>query len=407
MKLYIFNPDVEMALANNTENYIPPASIRRLADNLAMLPIWYAQPGSMVLAAPDYNQEFLLSMKQLFGIQVELVGWSGLRNACPNAQVVPWGWSPTLRRRLLDAGIRMQRLPTPGQLTEYRNHASRETDVFFGQRVESRRMPHTCGNHCLVSENGLKHLEQQLKSGSKTPCVFKALWSSSGRGLRWCRNGLTKSALDWCRSEVREHGMVIMEPVYDKVEDFAMEFFCDGQGQVLFSGYSSFDTNEKGAYRSNILTSDVQIESWLCRYVSLPTLIQVREQVQQELELCYAHRYAGPIGIDMMVCRKPDDRTYAIYPHVEVNLRMTMGMVARYFYDRFVTPSSEGRLYIETYPSPADLQERATQDHKLYPLNIRNGRIVAGCMELVPVTPRSVNRAYAIISPRDAATGRS
>ncbi len=51
MKLYIFNPDSDIALANNDVNYMAPASARRMAEDLALLPIWYAQPGSMVLAA--------------------------------------------------------------------------------------------------------------------------------------------------------------------------------------------------------------------------------------------------------------------------------------------------------------------------------------------------------------------
>ena len=46
MKLYVFNPDADMALGNNEENYMAPATIRRMAEDLALLPIWYAQPGS-------------------------------------------------------------------------------------------------------------------------------------------------------------------------------------------------------------------------------------------------------------------------------------------------------------------------------------------------------------------------
>ena len=42
MKLYVFNPDADMALGNNEENYMAPATIRRMAEDLALLPIWYA-----------------------------------------------------------------------------------------------------------------------------------------------------------------------------------------------------------------------------------------------------------------------------------------------------------------------------------------------------------------------------
>ena len=39
MKLYVFNPDADMALGNNEENYMAPATIRRMAEDLALLPI--------------------------------------------------------------------------------------------------------------------------------------------------------------------------------------------------------------------------------------------------------------------------------------------------------------------------------------------------------------------------------
>ena len=73
MKLYVFNPDADMALGNNEENYMAPATIRRMAEDLALLPIWYAQPGSGVLASSAYNADYLKQMQQLFRLDVHLV----------------------------------------------------------------------------------------------------------------------------------------------------------------------------------------------------------------------------------------------------------------------------------------------------------------------------------------------
>ena len=50
MKLYLFNPDSDLALANNETNYIAPVSARRMAQDLALLPVWYADPYNAVLA---------------------------------------------------------------------------------------------------------------------------------------------------------------------------------------------------------------------------------------------------------------------------------------------------------------------------------------------------------------------
>ena len=50
MEIYIFNPDADLALADGGENYIAPASARLMARDLALLPLWYAEAGSGVLA---------------------------------------------------------------------------------------------------------------------------------------------------------------------------------------------------------------------------------------------------------------------------------------------------------------------------------------------------------------------
>ena len=81
MKLYVFNPDTDMALANNEENYMAPASACRMAQDLALLPVWYAQPGSAVLAPSAYNADYLQKMKQLFPLSVQLAYAEG--RYCP------------------------------------------------------------------------------------------------------------------------------------------------------------------------------------------------------------------------------------------------------------------------------------------------------------------------------------
>ena len=37
MKLYVFNPDSDMALAHNDENYMAPAPIRQMEHDLAFI----------------------------------------------------------------------------------------------------------------------------------------------------------------------------------------------------------------------------------------------------------------------------------------------------------------------------------------------------------------------------------
>ena len=60
--LYLFNPDQDLALASGEINYMPPASARRMAEELALLPVWFADRPCSVLAPSAYNQSFLEEM---------------------------------------------------------------------------------------------------------------------------------------------------------------------------------------------------------------------------------------------------------------------------------------------------------------------------------------------------------
>jgi hypothetical protein len=57
-----------------------------------------------------------------------------------------------------------------------------------------------------------------------------------------------------------------------------------------------------------------------------PAIDQVVEEVLKAIDTLIAPHYSGPLGIDMMLYRD-DKGEIAINPCVEVNLRMTMGMV--------------------------------------------------------------------------------
>ena len=71
--LYLFNPEHDLALASGEINYMPPASARQMATELALLPVWYAEEGSAVLAPSAYNLDYLKRMQQLLGLSVHLM----------------------------------------------------------------------------------------------------------------------------------------------------------------------------------------------------------------------------------------------------------------------------------------------------------------------------------------------
>lgn len=388
MKLYVFNPDSDMALAHNDENYMAPASIRKMAHDLAILPVWYAQPGSGVLAPSAYNDNYLKELQRMFSLPVCLVTEPELVENV-EMQVLPWGWSLSIRKRLLKGGVPERKLPTIERLAEYRKLSSREMAYEVLNTFDCEETEGCCGqSYYLPFLSSCKDFVER-----KEACVLKAPWSGSGKGLNWCQGLFTKSIKGWCEHIIKEQNGVFGEVLYNKIEDFAMEFYSAGRGEVLFTGYSLFTTNQSGAYNGNILLPSESIEKRIEKYVPLYILIRIRERLSQMLTEIYSFSYVGYLGVDMMVCLLPDNR-YAIHPCVEVNMRMNMGVVSCLFYKNFMASESTGRFLIEYYPTNKELMEKHRSDTESYPLMVKEGRLVSGYLPLVPVTPQSSYRAY-------------
>ena len=47
-----------------------PASARQMASELALLPMWYAEEGSVVLAPSAYNLDYVKKIQELLGLSV-------------------------------------------------------------------------------------------------------------------------------------------------------------------------------------------------------------------------------------------------------------------------------------------------------------------------------------------------
>ena len=386
-ELYLFNPDNDLSLASGEVNYMPPATARRMAEELALLPAWYASAGSAVLAPSAYNLAFLREMQECLSLPVELVTEPEVASIS-NLKPVPWGWNPALKRRLRCLGMPETELPAEPYLEKLRHLSHRSQAVELLPRLQLDES--FCGESFYLTqpEESCRFVE------SRASCLLKAPLSGSGKGLNWCKGAYTAFIAGWCKRVAALQGGVIAEPVYNKVIDFAMEFFSDGVGKVVFVGYSIFSTNASGAYDGNLLLPDEEIERRLSAYVPKVSFDRLKRKLEEELSSRFGSVYSGYLGVDMMVCRSDKENGYRVHPCVEINMRMNMGVVARLFYDRFVALGSKGCFAVEYVPDNETLRARHEQDMHDYPSTVEQGRLASGYLPLVPVTGKSCYRAY-------------
>ena len=159
--------------------------------------------------------------------------------------------------------------------------------------------------------------------------VLKSPLSGSGKGIRFVRERLSESDEGWCRRTLDKQCSVIVEQRFEIIKECAMLFECHHKG-IDFIGYSLFESRN-GAYSKNILASNEEIEDIIAGYISRDTLIAIREDLTAILADALIGHYEGFLGIDQIICQTDSP---VFIPVSEINLRMTMGLIARNQYDR-------------------------------------------------------------------------
>lgn len=392
--LYLFNPEHDLALASGETNYMAPASARRMASELALLPMWYAEEGSAVLAPSAYNLDYVKKIQELLGLSVDLITEPELAIE-QDLDIRPWGWDVALRKRLSVLGVDEVLLPSMGQLNDLREYSHRSKAVALLPELQLNE--YFCGeSYYLKTPEEWKRFVEGRKE-----CLLKAPLSGSGKGLNWCKGIFTSFISGWCTRVAASQGGVIAEPIYNKVEDFAMEFYSDGAGELTFVGYSLFHTGKSGMYEGNCLLSNGAIRKQLAQYIPLEALMDLENCLRYRLSALVGTVYKGYLGVDMMICRFPENEkpVFRIHPCVEINLRMNMGVIARFLHDRYVRPGSTGRFVIDYHPSEGEALQEHERMSATYPLESREGRVYSGYLPLVPVHRRSCYRAWIWVTP--------
>lgn len=329
MKLHIFNPEHDIALAANQNRFTAPHAGRQLRADLGFLPALWAEDGDMVLVDDVEAAVEALRHVKRYANDVVFVTPADLNELPVSADaefsIEPWGWDRTVKEQLLRADSSMKRfVPDDASLSAMRDMSSRRFaaerllpllhDSHSGVVGESR--------YCSSEEDVLAAMRQFGKSVVKSP------WSSSGRGVRYVQTDVPDShLLGWIRNVIRQQGGIMVEPLYPKVYDFGMEFRATETGSIEYCGLSLFATRG-GAYTGSICATEKDKREMLSHYVNMDLLDSICQQIRVVLAPLMAGIYVGPFGVDMMAVAKDGEGGFWLHPCVELNLRRTMGHVA-------------------------------------------------------------------------------
>ena len=288
-QIYIFNPDHDLCIANGDENFVPPRSAMRFAKKNTDLSGYLERPNKQ------------------------------------RRQIIPWGWNPSLKKQLVNEGFDPATLPSEEELRFIRTHSRREFALDVHSRLECGDSQ-VIGPYYRIVATNIIEIETFISINGSA--VLKSPLSGSGRGIRFIREKLSESDRGWCRKTIEKQGSVIVERRFEIIKECAMLFECHHEG-IDFIGYSLFESRN-GAYSRNFLASNDDIEGIIAEYIPRDTLTAIRDGLTSILAGTLVGHYEGFLGIDQMICQSTSP---FIVPVSEINLRMTMGLIARNQYD--------------------------------------------------------------------------
>ena len=284
-QIYIFHPEHDLCIANGDENFVPPRSA-----------LGFAKENT------DISEHLRRSNKQ-------------------RRQIIPWGWNHSLKKRFINEGVDPSALPSEEELQFIRSYSRREFALDVHSRLNCIDPPVIRPDYRIVAKS-VDEIEAFISAYESA--VLKSPLSGSGKGIRFVRKGLSESDKGWCRKTIDKQGSVIVEQRFEIIKECAMLFECHHEG-IDFIGYSLFESRN-GAYSRNILASNDDIEDTIAGYISRDTLTGIREDLTVILDDSLVGHYEGFLGVDQMICHGD----FPVFiPVSEINLRMTMGLVAR------------------------------------------------------------------------------
>lgn len=369
----MFNPESDMALAFGSEGYTAPPHARRLRHDLQMLPVWYCGGNAAVISQDcATDAAWIAQLRRDFGIDVECVDINHIQNY--RFRYYPWGWNHDLRQWLLRWCVPTEDVPSREWMEALRLLSHRRSAIKLHRHL-SRELSYALPPEPIEAGSLAEVLEFER---AYPRCYIKAPWSGSGRGIYQALDTNSPNFIEWTGGIIRRQGSVMCEQALDRVMDFALEYRCES-GRAEFGGYSVFSTDSHDSFDSCMVASrDVLRGVIVDRLGDAPLLDAVIASCQRFVADAIAPLYTGWLGIDMMLYRSGDG-SLRLNPCVEINLRMTMGVVAIHLADSYLAPRSIGSFRIEYIKSGVKEPQTANG------IELDGGKIVSGTMPLVPV----------------------
>lgn len=393
-KLHFFNPGHETAVLNGSPHYTAPTNIAKMQNDLAFLPAWYALPEDFVLLDNKLPDSFKKYLSENLNSLAKSITVDEFQSIEKKTTICPWGVSIQILRFFEELNHKSNsNLKMPMYHNRLKELISRQTAAFCLERL-CYSIPEVSDSIIPAFYTHLDDIEKEVDK-SEYQLLAKAPYSSSGRGLLWLPiEGLTRTERQILQGILNKQNTVSLERALAKKLDFAMEFAIDDDEQIVFEGYSLFQTNSKGSYLGNYIGSQASIIEQIEQFIPKMLLDNVKTELSSIIKEKFAGLYSGCIGVDMMIYE--DNENYRLHPCVEINVRYNMGYLALKMSENHVDSNFKGYFYIDFNNFDGNILNKHEENKQLYPALFKDGKLQSGYLSLCPITSTTKYHAYII-----------
>ena len=387
-KVFYFNPTCELAVANGSFSYMPPLLLQEMEKDLSILPFAYANENDIILTENPHSEDFLQSLR-LAGFKLpEFSRLNDLR-AMPDHSfdsIIPWGWSPAVHFKLKElkekCSNEFKRSTIFNWKEEHQLLYERSTSLDFLTEILNDNPPNWFIDRtfCGVKMGSCDEIESFLKIHSAI--VLKAPMSSSGRGIQIVRNSkLNTSNKQWISGVLKQQKYLIAEPFLEKIIDLSFQFQVSDNSEVIYLGYSIFETNSNGQYNGTLIHPDLQSLLPKEDFRELLEKIEITANILRKAltKSEYQKYYRGYLGVDALIFRNQNQ--LLMQPCIEVNCRMNMGILCLQLENK-IHKDASGRFDL-FFAKSGDFLNYAKINSEINKPKYKEGKIHSGFLPLI------------------------
>lgn len=345
-----YNPDCEAELAAGN-GYRPPQEHKLLMHDFAMLPLFLAKEGDVVVTHKTPSRAFREQCVELGLARPYWLETADVREPdwtrVPEVRVqefTPWGWSAKARQHALtlqatyaatyngfipEAAL-LRKIFSKHELPAIRK-SFRDANL---QHIPLLGDEAALGVLC-ASVDAVLELHQRVSSESQRPIVVKVPYSAAGQGTIRLRVGEEPSAsqLGWLAKMIKHYGQVMVEPWYERTIDVSFQFNIQDKAELL--GPTRFYTDQRGQYGGHWLGPlfkdiDQEDQKRLYRPRSQgESLMSIAERgARHAAAWLHQQGFRGLCGVDAFFYQDPlQPDAWRAQVIGEINPRHTMGHV--------------------------------------------------------------------------------